>query len=65
MTFEELLKEKNISAFRLSKDSGVPNATISDLKLQKTTFMNMRVDNAYKIANALDLSLDDLVKLLK
>lgn len=65
MTFEELLKEKNISAFRLSKDSGVPNATISDFKLEKTSIGNMRVENAYKIAKTLDMTIDDLYNILK
>lgn len=65
MTFEELLKEKNISVFRLSKDSGVPNATISDLKLEKTSIGNMRVENAYKIAKTLDMTIDDLYNILK
>lgn len=65
MTFEELLKEKNISAFRLSKDSGVPNATISDLKLQKTSFGKMRVDNAYKIAKSLGMQIEDIIEKLK
>lgn len=65
MKFEELLKEKNISAFRLSKESGVPNATISDLKLEKTSIGNMRVENVYKIAKTLDMTIDDLYKILK
>lgn len=53
---EKILKEKNITIYRLGKISGVPQQTIRNLKLG----IDMKFSNVVKIADALDISLDEL-----
>ena len=61
MTFSRLIKSKNISAYRLSKDSGVPYMTINDLMNNKTTLTKCNAETVYKIAKALDTSVEELI----
>lgn len=61
MTFNRLVKKKNISAYRLSKDSNVPYMTINDLMNNKTTLTKCNAETVYKIAKALDTSVENLI----
>lgn len=61
MDINLLLKEKNISKYRLAKLSGVPFATISDITLKKTKIENCSVATLYKISKVLDVSIEDLL----
>lgn len=63
MTFKELLKEKNITGYQLSKRSGVPYTTISDLINGKTYIANMTIKNGIAIANVLNMDVEDLAVL--
>ncbi|MDE7101087.1 MAG: helix-turn-helix domain-containing protein, partial [Anaeroplasmataceae bacterium] len=49
----------NLSAPALSKLSGVPKTTINSIKSPNSK--NPTVDTAYKLAVALNVSLDDMV----
>lgn len=62
MTFSRLVENKNISAYRLSKDSNVPYMTINDLMNKKTTLTKCNSETVYKIAKALDISMEELIK---
>lgn len=53
---EELLKEHDISQYRLSQVSGVSQATISDIRLQKNEAVNVRI--LYEIMDGLGLGLN-------
>ena len=63
MTFKELLKEKNITGYELSKRSGIPYSTISDLINGKTYIGNVTIKNGISIANALNMDVEDLAVL--
>lgn len=54
---EELMHNRKISQYRLSQLSGVPQATISDIRLKKYNSVNLRV--IYELADGLDLGLDE------
>lgn len=54
---EELLEQYNITQYRLSILSGVSQATISDIRLQKNETVNVRI--LYEIMDGLGLGLDD------
>ncbi len=62
MIINELLKKKKISRYKLSKDSGVPQSTISDLCNGKTSIENCSVGTLYKISKALNVSLDFIME---
>ena len=62
MTFNKLLESRNISAYRLSKDSNVPYMTINDLINNKTSLAKCNAETVYKLAKALDVSVEELIK---
>lgn len=51
---------KGISAYALSKTSGIAYSTLNDLINGKVTVDNCRVSVLRNLANALDMSMDDL-----
>lgn len=56
----EILKDKNITIYKLSKLSGIPMTTLYSLKDGRST--NLSLINAYKIATILNIKIDDLIK---
>jgi len=64
MLFKELLAAKNMSAYRLVILSGVPKTTIMSLTRGDRLFKNITVDNAIKIAKALDMSVEDIYQVM-
>lgn len=63
MTIIELLKEKGLSRYSLSKTSGVPWATLSDICSGKTDLSRCNAQTLLKLAKALDLSMEELLLL--
>jgi len=61
MNFNELLKQKNITKYRLSQISGVPFATISDIGTGKTQIEKCSADTLYKLAKPLNVTIEDLI----
>ena len=57
MRIEELLTERNITQYRLSQISGVPQATISDIRLKKNKSVNLTI--IYEIADGVEMGLDE------
>ena len=55
--FENLLKEKNVTAYRVSKETGIATATLSDWKNGRST---PKQDKLQKIADYFEVSLDYL-----
>lgn len=60
--FRDLLNKKNITAYRLSKKSGVPYATISDLCCGKTKLEKCTAETVYRIAKALDMTMEEMLE---
>lgn len=57
--FESLLKEKNLTAYQVSKETGVATATLSEWK--KGTY-TPKLEKLMKIAEYLDVPLEELIK---
>ena len=61
MNINDLLEEKNITKYKLSKISGVPFTTISEVTTGKTKIKNCTGETLYKLAKALDVTVEDLL----
>ena len=61
MSINELLAQKNITKYRLWKESNVPQATISDICTGKTSIEKCSAETIYRIAKVLDVSMESLV----
>ena len=57
---DNLLKKKNISQYRLSKISGVPYSTLTDIISGRTTLSSVSAGTLSRIAKALNVSMDEL-----
>jgi DNA-binding Xre family transcriptional regulator len=63
MTIMELLKEKELSRYSLSKTSGVPWATLADICSGKTSLSRCSVQTLSKLSKALELSIEEILEL--
>ena len=61
MSLNEALAQKNITKYRLWKESGVPQATISDICTGKTKIEKCSAETIYRIAKVLNVSMESLV----
>ena len=61
MTLNEMLEQKNITKYRLWKESGVPQATISDICTGKTRIEKCSAETIYRIAKVLDMPMESLI----
>ena len=62
MTINALLTQRNMTKYRLAKLTGLPNATISDICSGKARIEKCTADTLYKIAHALEVSMEDLIR---
>ena len=60
---KEYLKSRNIPIKSLSIDTGIPYSTINDLVNGKTSVERIRFGYAIRIADVLNISLDDFARL--
>lgn len=63
MTIMELLNKKGMSRYSLSKVSGVPWATLSDICSGKTSLKRCSVQTLSKLSKALGESIEELLQL--
>ena len=61
MSINEILAQKGITKYRLWKESGVPQATISDICTGKTSIEKCSAETIYRISKVLDISMESLV----
>ena len=61
MNINTLLEEKNMTKYRLAKESGVPHTTILDICSGKARINKCNAETLYKLAKALDVSMEDLI----
>lgn len=61
MSLNEMLEKKKITKYRLWKESGVPQATISDICTGKTRIEKCSAETIYRIAKVLDVPMEDLI----
>ena len=62
MKLKRLLEEKNISIYRLSKITEIPYMTLNDLVNEKNDILKCNSVILYKIARALDVSMEYLLE---
>ena len=63
MTFADLLINKNLTVYKLSKDSGVPKTTIFDISSGKSNILDCSGRNLLKLSKCLGVSIEDLLNL--
>lgn len=51
---EAVLMDKTVSAYRLAKDTGIPQSTITRLRNKDRLFKNMTVENIIKLQSWID-----------
>lgn len=61
MNLNQMLEQKSITKYRLWKESGVPQATISDICTGKTRIEKCSAETIYRIAKVLDVSMESLI----
>ena len=61
MTIQDALKQKNMSIYRLAKASEVPYATVNDICNGKAQLEKCSAETIYRIAHALDVSMEELL----
>ena len=61
MDINDILKQKNMTKYRLSKISGVPFTTISEITTGKTKIKNCTGETLYRLAKALDVTMEDIL----
>ena len=62
MIIDKLLEDARMSRYKLSKESGVPQATISDLCSGKTSITKCSAGTLYKIAKMLHVTVDSILE---
>lgn len=62
MYLNDIMREKNISQYRLSKESGVAQATISDICSGKAKIEKCSADTLYRISKVLNVSMEGLIE---
>ena len=62
MIISEQLEKKNITKYRLSKISGVPQATINDICSGKTDLEKCSAGTLYKLSKVLGITIEDMLE---
>lgn len=59
---KEILKDKNMSQYRLSKESGIPYTTINDICSNKTRIEKCSAETVFRIARVLGVSMESIIE---
>ena len=62
MLINEKLEEQHMTKYRLSKDSGVPQATINDICSGKAELEKCSAGTLYRLAKVLGVSIEDILE---
>jgi len=65
MSINELLLQRGLTKYKLSKASGIPYTTINDICCGKTSVDNCAAKTLYKLSKVLGTSMEDLVEGIK
>lgn len=61
MTIQQVLRERNLSRYQLSKRSGIPWATLADICSGKTLLTRCNAGTLSKLAATLDIPMEQLL----
>ena len=62
MMISELMESKNITKYRLSKNSGIPYTTINDICSGKAQIEKCSAETIYRISKELGVSMESLIE---
>ena len=62
MTIKKMLKENNMSIYKLSKLAKIPYGTCNDIVNGKTKLEKSSAETVYKIAKALNVSMEEIIE---
>ena len=62
MIINDLLRKSKMSRYQLSKESGVPQATVSDICSGKSSLEKCASGTLYKIAKVLNVTVDSILE---
>ena len=62
MTIQKIMEKKKITRYRLSKNSGIPYTTITDILSGKAKLEKCTAETIYKLAKELDVSMETLLE---
>lgn len=62
MTIQDVLQSRNMSIYRLSKTSGIAYATVNDIVNGRTQLEKCSAETVYRIAQALNISMEKLLE---
>lgn len=62
MTIQRIMEDKNITRYRLSKNSGIPYTTITDILSGKAQLEKCTAETIYKLAKELDVPMETLLE---
>ena len=62
MTIQRIMEDKNITRYRLSKRSGVPYTTITDILSGKAQLEKCTAETIYRISKVLGVSMENLIE---
>lgn len=58
MMIDDLLRERNMTRYRLAVTAGIPHATLNDICIGKTRLEKCSAETVYKLAKALGVSME-------
>ena len=61
MLINEIMQNKNISKYRLSKNSGIPYATLSDIISGRAQLEKCSAETVYKLSRELQITMEELL----
>lgn len=64
MTFRDLLKQKELSGYKLAKITGIPQSTISDWTTGRKNILNAEFSTIIKLCKTLKLTAEQFYQLL-
>lgn len=62
MSFISLVRQQKISGYRLSKDSGIPQTTVTDLLSGKASLLRCNAETLYRLAKVLGVGMEELLE---
>ena len=62
MTILQLMNKKNLTRYKLSKQSGVPQTTINDICSGKARIEKCSAETLYKMSKVLGVTMEDLIE---
>ena len=65
MLINELLEKRNMTKYRLSQESGVPQATVNDICSGKANLEKCSAGTLYRLAKVLGITIEDILESAK